>query len=623
MADDAMFAPLPVSDRAAGGSASGAAPKPAPIVPVPVDAPECDWRHPKHGEPVAMSAYHNRQGTLVGYAVRVEYHGANGEREKDVLPITYCRIERADGHYYAWRARALPAPRPLYRLPDVGASPQAPVIVTEGEKKADVVPVLFPGHVGTTSMGGARAAKLSDWAPLAGRNVVIWPDHDEPGRAYAEDVARLATAAGAASVAIVAPPASWPEGWDIADPLPRDVAPETLGELLRSAAPWTPPASDQPSHEVDAAAEIARLAALPLITFGRERKLAAERLRCPVSILDRAVAAGRRNGGNVAGQGRALDLREPEPWPEPVAGGALLDELSAAIRQYAILTKCQAEATALWAIFTHAFDAFEFSPRLVIRSAEKRSGKTRVVEVMDRIVRRPLFISGITAAALLRVIEQHAPAMLLDEIDTLMNGDAEMREALRGLINSGFARAGARFVKNVPVPGGGHEPQAFSTWCPMLLAGIGKLPDTVADRSIFIEMKRKRPDEKVMPLRAGDGLELWDLGRKAARWAADNLDALRRARPGMPAQLNDRAADAWSPLLAIADLADGTWADRTRQTASELMAKGDDQGSARVTLLADIRDAFASLRTDRTRKRRGGCLPRLARRSSMARVEEQ
>ena len=78
-----------------------------------------------------------------------------------------------------------------------------------------------------------------------------------------------------------------------------------------------------------------------------------------------------------------------------------------------------------------------------------------------------------------------------------MKGDAEMREALRGLINSGFARAGARVIKNVPTPDGGFEPRAFSTWCPMLLAGIGKLPDTIADRSIAIEMKRKRPDEKV------------------------------------------------------------------------------------------------------------------------------
>ncbi|MGC1890623.1 MAG: DUF3631 domain-containing protein, partial [Stellaceae bacterium] len=135
--------------------------------------------------------------------------------------------------------------------------------------------------------------------------------------------------------------------------------------------------------------------------------------------------------------------------------------------------------------------------------------------------------------------------------------------------------------------------------CPMLLAGIGKLPDTVTDRSISIEMKRKRPTEKVKPLRARDGLELWDLGRKVARWATDNFDALRGARPGMPTQLQDRAADAWSPLLAIADLAGGRWPERARKAAGELSADGDDQGSIRADLLADIRAAFAARSVDR------------------------
>ncbi|MGC1891914.1 MAG: hypothetical protein WA709_38535, partial [Stellaceae bacterium] len=442
MADDAMFAPLPSDERTAGCSVNGTASKPVPIVPVPSDAPQCNWRHPKHGEPVAMWSYHDGQGQLVGYTARVEHGGANGPRRKDVLPITYCRIEDAKGYHFAWRARALPAPYPLYRLPELLAAPEAAVIVTEGEKKADMVPVLFPGHVGTTSLCGARAAKLSEWAPLARRKVVIWPDHDEPGQRYADDAAALAMAAGAASVAIVAVPAHWPEGWDIADPLPRGFAPQVLGELLQSATPWTPPASDQRSGEADTA-EIARLAALPELQYDREREATAKRIGCRTSTLNRLVAAHRGDAVGDRGQGRPLDLHEPEPWPQPVDGAALLDELTAAIRQYVILTERQAEATALWAIFTHAFDAFDFSPRLVIRSAEKRSGKTRVVEVLDRIVRKPLFVSGITAAALLRVVAQHAPAMLLDEIDTLMNGDAEMREAMRGLINSGFARAGA------------------------------------------------------------------------------------------------------------------------------------------------------------------------------------
>src|SRR5262249_49232871 len=156
---------------------------------------------------------------------------------------------------------------------------------------------------------------------------------------------------------------------------------------------------------------------------------------------------------------------------------------------------------------------------------------------------------------------------LLDEIDAQMKGDAEMAEVLRGMINSGFTRAGARFVKNVPTPDGGFEPNAFSTWCPMLLAGIGNLPDTIADRAITIEMTRKLPEQPVRRLRGRDGGELRDLGRKLARWSIDNIAILQNADPEAPQQLNDRSADAWSPLLAIADTIGGEWPTRARRAA--------------------------------------------------------
>jgi hypothetical protein len=165
---------------------------------------------------------------------------------------------------------------------------------------------------------------------------------------------------------------------------------------------------------------------------------------------------------------------------------------------------------------------------------------------------------------------------------------------MRGLINSGFDRAGARHIKNVPTPGGGYEPLAFSMWCPMLLAGIGNLPGTVADRSIPIQMERKRFDEKVKPLRAGDGDELRNIGRKVARWVTDNLAALRGARPEPPVQIHDRAADAWSPLFAIADLAGGTWPERARLAAIELSTDGEDAMSSGVLLLTDLRELFAN-----------------------------
>jgi hypothetical protein len=252
MSDDAMFAALAAEDTVnpvdAHAEPTAQRQTLTPIVPAPTDAPPCRWRHPKYGDPVAMWPYLDAASRLVGYAARVEY-GESGERKKDVYPVTYCRVEEGARCYQAWRSHAVPMPRPLYNLPELLASPQTSVIVTEGEKKADAVPRFFPGHVGTTSMGGANAAKLSDWRPLAGRNVVIWPDHDEPGRRYAGEVAALAMAADAATIAVVAVPQDWPEGWDLADPLPDDAPAATLCELLQAAAPCaSPPPKAEPAY---------------------------------------------------------------------------------------------------------------------------------------------------------------------------------------------------------------------------------------------------------------------------------------------------------------------------------------------------------------------------------------
>ena len=150
-----------------------------------------------------------------------------------------------------------------------------------------------------------------------------------------------------------------------------------------------------------------------------------------------------------------------------------------------------------------------------------------------------------------------SPTMLVDEMDALMASDREMSQALRGLMNSGFNRAFATFTMNAKMSDGGYEPREFSSWAPLALAGIGDLPDTVRDRAIEIEMKRKLKAETVKRLRRRDGADLNEIARKLPRWSADSIDKLRSAEPAMPDGLNDRAADAWEPLVAIADLAGG------------------------------------------------------------------
>jgi hypothetical protein len=215
------------------------------------------------------------------------------------------------------------------------------------------------------------------------------------------------------------------------------------------------------------------------------------------------------------------------------------------------------------------------------------------MQVLDRMVPRSLLVSNIKPAALLRIIELKQPTLLFDEVDAAMKQDRELNEAYRGIINSAFSRAGARFIMNVPLPGGGYEPRQFSTWAPLVLSGIGDLPDTVRDRSIEIDMVRKRPSEQVRRLRRSDGSELTVLAQKAARWVRDNFAELQVAEPTMPHSLNDRAADAWEPLFAVAELAGDDWPARAEKAALSLSGEQNKEDNNLVTqLLVDIRDVF-------------------------------
>ena len=92
-----------------------------------------------------------------------------------------------------------------------------------------------------------------------------------------------------------------------------------------------------------------------------------------------------------------------------------------------------------------------------------------------------------------RTVEKFRPTLLADELDTFIGRNDE----LRGILKSGHRRSLACVLRAV---GDDFEPRVFSTWSPKMVALIGKLPDTLADRSIPIQMRRKRKGESVMPV---------------------------------------------------------------------------------------------------------------------------
>jgi hypothetical protein len=332
----------------------------------------------------------------------------------------------------------------------------------------------------------------------------------------------------------------------------------------------------------DDRATIAHLAALNPLQYDRQRNNAAKELGVSISALDKAVKQARASQADTKGQGRPLELPEIEPWAEPVDGADLLDDICKSIRHYIVLPEGSADAMALWALYTHVFDCFNHSPRLAITSPEKGCGKTTALDVLRELVARPLPTSNVTVSAVFRTIEIVCPTLLIDEADTFLKENEE----LRGILNSGH-RKGTPIIRTV---GDDYEPRQFSTWSPAAIAMIGNLPSTLDDRSIAVRLRRRKPTERVQTFRSDRALELNILARKAARWAIDHQAALVQADPDM-GQLINRVADNWRPLFAIADLAGGKWPKHARTIAHNAEAEKEDQ-SIRTMLLCDIRDIF-------------------------------
>ena len=182
------------------------------VMPVPPDAPAPPAKHFKLGKPSATWPYPDPAAAVLGYVLRFDSGGG-----KQFRPLTLWRP--AKGGKVEWRWESWPPKRPLYGLRRLAERPSNPVVVCEGEKAVDAATRLLPGFVVVTSPNGSKSAGKADWSPLRGRRVTIWPDADAAGLAYANDVAKAAAKAGAASVSVISPPAGVKVGWDAADAL--------------------------------------------------------------------------------------------------------------------------------------------------------------------------------------------------------------------------------------------------------------------------------------------------------------------------------------------------------------------------------------------------------------------
>lgn len=344
--------------------------------------------------------------------------------------------------------------------------------------------------------------------------------------------------------------------------------------------------------------ELQRLSCLSRYQYEQERTDAASRLGMRPQVLDSEIKERRRSAADGGNSGTALVLEEPEPWPEPVNGADLLDELAVVLTRFVKMPEGSPTACALWIMHTWAHDAARISPILAITSPEKRCGKTTLMGVLNSLARKPLPTSNITPSALYRAVEKVKPSLLMDEADTFLNGN----DQLRGILDSGHRKEQAYIVRNVIV-GEDYEPRKFCTWAPKAVALIGELRGvwaTLADRSVPIRLRRRIATEPVERWRDAESAAITHLPPKLLRWATDHHSELRDAMPSLPAELHDRAADNFEPLFAIADAAGGKWPDKARKAATMLTDTSDNDASAGVMLLTDMRELFDPENPDET-----------------------
>ena len=270
--------------------------------------------------------------------------------------------------------------------------------------------------------------------------------------------------------------------------------------------------------------------------------------------------------------------------------GALSNLLSAIydlIRTYLVISDAQCIVIAIWALHTYYVDAFDRTPYLHISSAEKRSGKTLLLEILALLVYNPWFTSNASTAAIARKIASARPTVLIDEADTFLLGTGERADLLRGILNAGFAKNGtySRVCS-------GGEVVDLSVFSAKVIAGLECLPDTVADRSIPIKMKRATVEEQ---RRRYDRHEVEHVasGLRAQLLAHTEGSPPGFLRPALIEQLNDRQNDIVEPLMAIANLAGGTWPEKARAALLELFTTdAEEYQNTGTQLLADIRDIF-------------------------------
>ena len=232
------------------------------------------------------------------------------------------------------------------------------------------------------------------------------------------------------------------------------------------------------------------------------------------------------------------------------------------------------------------FEAFPCTPYLLIQSPTEGCGKTTLLKLLRAYCWQPRVSSDGSAAALVRIVSNQKPTLIVDEWDALK---PEARELYFSLLNGGFEE-GAVYIR---CEGDKNEPREFPIYCPKCVAGVfgTKIPNTTLSRCIPFFMQPRPPGCKLARLR-----RYKDEATRASwlAWAKENIVALSESVPEGPADVSDRQLDLWEPLWAVCDrLGEADWSERIRNLSQTLDKAVEKSDSTNVKLLAALKPGLS------------------------------
>ncbi|MBF0500022.1 MAG: DUF3631 domain-containing protein [Candidatus Riflebacteria bacterium] len=342
---------------------------------------------------------------------------------------------------------------------------------------------------------------------------------------------------------------------------------------------------ERPVNEV-----VEKLLKMSPLEYSQRKKEAAKELKITVSDLEKIMSAERK----ATKKSDKVVMFEPvEPWPEPVNGAALLNEIYTNLRRYAIAEPGELRTATLWIVLSWLVDYASVLPNLIITAPDLGCGKSNMLTAISVMIEKALVASGQSASAVFRAMEQWNPTLMFDEVDESMAENAE----IQSMLNAGHTRASAYILRSEKVDEV-WETTRFCVFCPKLLAGIDltrKLKKTLISRSLVVNLRKKLKNETCEKARHIDAAEFLDCKRRLKRWTMDNGHKFSIARPDMGGLFN-RSEDNLEPIFAISDIVGGEWPRLVRMDAEP---KGEPVLTKAEELLHDILDVFETMKIDR------------------------